>query len=179
MGYTEFGVSLTNIQAKKLADAIRTKTIASLKLRFNELNGEHKLPLTQMQINKINKHKDKGVGIILHLSQSQLKHMHKSGGVLPLLAILPAIFGGLAAAGGITGGVSSIAEAVNDKKANNKMLEEQQRHNLEVEKQLGKGLHLNPMGSGIQNKNVKKKQKNMEIQGGCSHCGKGCFLNPN
>lgn len=159
MSYTETGVKLTNTQAKKLADAIRNKTIVSLKLRFNELNGEHKLPLTQMQINKIEKHKNKGVGIILHLSQKQLNYMNKTGGVLPLLALLPAIFGGLAATGGLAGGIATIAKSVNDKKANDKMLEEQQRHNTQVEKEFGKGLYLNPTkGDGIKKKAKKFKE---------------------
>ena len=178
MSYTEYGVKLSNTQANKLANAIRNKTIASIKLSCNELNGEHKIPLTQMQINKINKHKNKGVGIILHLSQKQLHHMHKT--ILPLMALLPAIFGGWRAAGGIASGASSIAKAINDKKANNKMLEEQQKHNAEVEKQLGKGLYLNPKGEGLylnpKGKGIKKKKK--KIQQKCT-CGKGYFLNPN
>ena len=172
MSYTEFGVKLTNTQAKKLADAIKNKTKTSIRLGSNELEGEHKIPLTQMQINKIKKHKNKGVGVTLHMSQKQLNHMNKTGGVLPLLALLPAIFGGLAAAAGIAGGASGISKAVNDKKANNKMLEEQQRHNAQVEKELsssGKGLYLNPAkGDGIK-KNLRKR---------CV-CGKGYFLNPN
>src|SRR5271156_1051827 len=73
-----------------------------MRLSKNSLHGDHKLPLTQRQINRIQKAKS---GINLLLSVSQLQHLEKTGGFIPLLALLPAIFGGLGAAGGLAGGI--------------------------------------------------------------------------
>ena len=69
--------------------------------------------------------------------------MSKNCGFLPLLALPPAIVGGLAAAGGVSGGDASIVKAVHDKQAHSATLAEQERHNREVELQLkGSGLYL-------------------------------------
>jgi hypothetical protein len=56
-----------------------------------------------------------------------VKQDRKEGGLLPLLALLPLIFGGVAAAGAVTGGV---ATAVAKSKEN----QEQVRHNAEMER---------------------------------------------
>ena len=54
----------------------------------------------------------------IHDNRQQLEELKaKSGGILPLLALLPLIFGGIAAAGGVAGGAAGIAKAVSDKKA--------------------------------------------------------------
>ena len=62
----------------------------------------------QRQIKKIKKSK---TGIDLELSASQLQHLEKSVGFLRLLALLPAIFGGLGAAGGLAGAIVSAVSA--------------------------------------------------------------------
>ena len=87
------------------------------------MQGTHKLPLTRTQINRIKKSKN---GIQLRLSASQLKHMEKTGGFLPLAALIPIIAGAVGAAGGLTGG---IATAVSSAKSN----AEQIRHNRAIE----------------------------------------------
>ena len=61
----------------------------------------------------------------------------KEGGLLPLAALLPLIFGGIAAAGGTAGGIASAVNAANQKAKNDLELEEQRRHNEAVEKGLG------------------------------------------
>ena len=69
----------------------------------------------------------------------------KEGGILPLAALLPLIFGGIAAAGGTAGGIASAVKAANDKAKNDLELEEQRRHNKIIEKSLvGSGVFLNP-----------------------------------
>jgi hypothetical protein len=60
----------------------------------------------------------------------------KHGGFLPLLALLPLIFGGLGAAGGLAGGISSAVSSANNAKAAAAALVESERHNREVEAQL-------------------------------------------
>ena len=66
----------------------------------NNSHGEHKLPLTQTQINRINK---ATTGIDLKLSKAQIKHLEKTGGLLHLFALIPLIFGGLGVAGSVAG----------------------------------------------------------------------------
>ena len=68
----------------------------------------------------------------LKLSESQLDHMEKTGGFLPLLALIPLITGALGAAGGIAGGVAS---AVSSSRAN----AEQARHNKAIEESMKSG----------------------------------------
>ena len=68
------------------------------------------------------------------------------GGILPLAALLPLIFGGIAAAGGTAGGIASAVKAASDKAKNDLELEEQRRHNEAIEKSLGStggGIFLN------------------------------------
>ncbi len=66
------------------------------------------------------------------LSETQLEHMGKTGGFLPLLTLIPIIASALGAAGGLAGGISS---AVSAAKSN----AEQARHNREIEEQLKSG----------------------------------------
>lgn len=63
----------------------------------------------------------------------------KKGGFLPFLLPL------LGALGAVGGGAASIAKAVNDAKAQRQQIEEQKRHDLEMERSSkGKGLYLRP-----------------------------------
>ena len=64
----------------------------------------------------------------------------KKGGILPLLTLLPLIFGGIGAAGAVAGGAAGIAKSVNDKKSSDAELAEEERHNKEMEKAVGRGL---------------------------------------
>src|SRR5271157_2599632 len=95
-----------------------------------------KLPLTQRQINHIQKTKS---GIDLLLSVSQLQHLEKTRGFIPLLALLPAIFGGLGAAGALPGGIASAVSSAKNAKATAAAQTETERHNREVEAQLKAG----------------------------------------
>ena len=128
--YTPYGVTLTKGQIQKLKNTYDSDTDATLRISKKDLSGPNKLPLTQTQINKIRK---ATTGVQLCISKSQLEHMEKHGGFLPLLALIPAIAAAAAGVGGLAGGISS---AVNSTRQTN----EQVRHNKEVEKQLGSGL---------------------------------------
>ena len=127
--YHHYGVNLSRGQAKKIDNAYKKGTGVTIKLTKLNLQGNIKLPLTQTQINKIKKAKN---GVQLNLSETQLKHMEKTGGFIPLLALIPIIASALGAAGGLAGGISS---AVSASKSN----AEQARHNRAVEEQLKAG----------------------------------------
>ena len=169
MSYTQYGVNLTNEQAKKI---IRSKNNGvSIRLSKINLHGPHKLPLTETQINKI---KNSTGGITLNLSKSQLKSMEKTGGFLPLLALLPAALGAL---GGLTGGIAS---AVNS----SKQTKELERHNKEMEE-----IEKRKAGSGFLPgkllKDVNKCHCELNKHGyglfltPYTHGGSGLFLSPN
>ena len=189
--YHQYGVNLSKGQADKICNAHKKGTGVTIRLTKLNLQGDHKLPLTQTQINKIKKAKN---GVQLNLSETQLKHLkmvEKNGGFIPLLSLIPIIASALGAAGGLAGGISS---AVSAGKSN----AEQARHNRAVEEQLkaGSGVVsdtvgkipilgtilaplLQKLGLGIEDCN---KIKN----GGCVCCdgykikrhGKGLYLEP-
>ena len=82
---------------------------------------------------------------------SELKPGEKyTGGIIPLLALLPAIFGGIAAASGVAG---TVANSVISKK----QADEEKRHNEEKEK-----IMREAAGSGIEEIKKKDKKKTLE-----------------
>ena len=83
--YIMYGLTLTKGQIQKLQSAHNHDKGITIRISKNNLSGNMKLPLTQSQINKINK---ATTGLELCLSKAQLKHMEKHGGFLPLLAAL-------------------------------------------------------------------------------------------
>ena len=76
--------------------------------------------------------------MILSLSSTQLKYLEKSGGLLPLLGLLPLIFGGLGAAGAVAGGISSAVSSAKNASNAAAQLAETERHNREIESQFKK-----------------------------------------
>jgi hypothetical protein len=134
--YIEYGVNLNESQINKIKNAVNA---TSIYLTKKNLHGDHKLPLTQTQVNKLSNFvartqsvNNTKTGVYLKLSAAQLKAI-KTGGFLPLLTLIPLIAGAVGAAGGLTGGISA---AVSAAKSN----AEQQRHNKVIEEQLGTGL---------------------------------------
>src|SRR5271165_5447273 len=185
--YHMYGLALSKHQIEKIATAAKKSHEVKIRLSKNSLHGEHKLPLTQRQINHIEKAKS---GIDLLLSVSQLQHLEKTGGFIPLLALLPAIFGGLGAAGGLARGIASVVSSEKNANAAVAAQTETERHNREVEAQLkagsgvvsefvGKvpviGNFLKPLlekiGLGI-------ADSNKVMNGGCIFLGKGLYLRP-
>ena len=77
--FHQVSVGLSNGQEKKLQSAMENFHPISLKLKPENLVGEHQIMVTQAQLNKINKAKSKGKGIVLKFSQNQIK---KTGGSL-------------------------------------------------------------------------------------------------
>src|SRR5271170_7592357 len=137
--YHMHGLTLSKTQASKIVNAAKKNDSVVIRLANNSLQGNHKLTLTQTQVTQIDKANKLNKGIDLKLSAAQLQHLEKTGGLLPLLALLPLIFGGLGAAGGVAGGVASAVSAANNAKAAVAAQAETERHNREVENQLKAG----------------------------------------
>ena len=135
--YSYYGLNLTDNQLEKIIKASKNHEGVVLRISKDNRNGDvHKIPLTNRQMNKIRKAKN---GLILSLSSTQLKYLEKSGGLLPLLALLPLIFGGLGAAGAVAGGISSAVSSAKNVSNAAAQLAETERHNREIETQLKNG----------------------------------------
>ena len=183
--YTMHGVNLTTFQIKKMIDASKKEREVKLRIPFSSLHGEHRLPLTTRQLNKINKSKS---GVDLTLSATQLKYLEKNGGFLPLLALIPAIMGGIGAAGGLAGGIASAVNAAKNANATVLAQKETERHNRAIEEQLGKGIVANVVGKvpviGTHLKTLLEKiglgkcECEKLLNGQVHHLGGGLYLRP-
>ena len=90
--YKQVKVNITENQQEKIKEAVKAKcAITSIKLRKNDLNGDHVLFLTDAQYKKYEKAKNNNRGITINMGLKQLRHNRKEGGFLGL--ILPAIAG--------------------------------------------------------------------------------------
>ena len=113
--YHPYRVNLTAGQAESVAKAMKHKTPITLRLTYNNLiRGDETVNLTQSQINKLEKAKNKGVGADIKISKAQLRKFATSGGSIMNLfrivtsvakKILPKILASLA-----TGAVSGLGE---------------------------------------------------------------------
>ena len=113
--YHPYQVNLTAGQAESVAKAMKHKTPITLRLSYNNLlRGDETVNLTQSQINKLEKAKNKGVGADIKISKAQLRKFATSGGSIMNLfrivsgvarKILPKILAPLA-----TGAVSGLGE---------------------------------------------------------------------
>jgi hypothetical protein len=146
--YLEHGFTLTDKQLKQIANADKKRSGVKLKLGHAQLVGDHKLLVTKTQQNHIAKNYNAGVGVVLDLSAKQLKKT-VSGGILPLLTLIPLFFGGLAAAGGVAGGISAAVQAANTKKAEEARQREYERHNRVSEAQESQALKAAVQGAGL------------------------------
>ena len=145
MKYNDFPLALTDTQLEKILRAAKNHEGTVIRLTTNNIqeNAPHKIPLTKTQIEKIIKTKH---GFNLKLSAAQLKYLEKSGGFLPLLALLPLIFGGLAAAGGVAGGVATAVSSAKNIQAAAAAQSELERHNRQIEAELKDGTGINGVG---------------------------------
>ena len=143
--YVLHGLNLTDGQLEKIIRASQNDESAVVRISKDNLNGNiHKIPLTKTQVKRITRAKN---GFNLSLSSAQLKYLKKSGGLLPLLALLPLIFAGLGAAGGVAGGVASAVSSAKNASAAAAQIAEMERHNREIESQLKSGAN----GAGVSN----------------------------
>jgi len=178
-GYIITGVNLNKNQARKVFNAHEKGEGTTIRLTKENMKGNHKLPLTQMQVNQLSKSKK---GVLLRLSAAQIKYLEKSGGIIPLLALIPAIAAAVGATGGLAGGIAS---AVNS----SKQAAEQARHNRAIEEQLaksGSGVVANIVGKiPFLGEPIRAVLEKIGLgQGGCVSTGKyivgkGLYLSPN
>jgi len=127
MNYQKYYVHLSDLQKKKLANAVKDKKPVSLRLMKNKIIGDVPLLLTKTQINRLNRCIENGKGTIIKLSMAQLENFYKVGGFLPALlssiapflmeTVLPAVATG-ALSGLANWGVNSIADKVAGKGLN-------------------------------------------------------------
>ena len=113
--YHPYQVNLTAGQAESVAKAMKHKTPITLRLSYNNLlRGDETVNLTQSQIHKLEKAKNKGVGADIKISKAQLRKFATSGGSIMNLfrivsgvarKILPKILAPLP-----TGAVSGLGE---------------------------------------------------------------------
>ena len=88
--YKSVKVNLTENQINKLRQAVNANCAAtSIKLGYDDLDGEHTIFLTNAQYNKLQNARDQGKGLTVRMSSKQLKENTKNGGFLG--ALLPAL----------------------------------------------------------------------------------------
>ena len=96
--YKSVNVNLSENQINKLKQAINAGCAAtSLKLGYDDLNGDHKIFITNGQFNKLQNARDRGKGLTIRMSGRQLKHNTQEGGflgaLLPLLGTAARVVG--------------------------------------------------------------------------------------
>ena len=73
--YKDVYVNTSDGQMQKLQHSVNAGCAStSLRLGKDDLQGKHKLALTNAQINKLNKAKEQGKRITIRMSSKQLKH---------------------------------------------------------------------------------------------------------
>ena len=84
--YIDVYVNISEGQMQKLKHSVNAGCSAtSLRLGKNDLQGSHKLALTNAQFDELNKAKENNKGITIRMSSKQLKHNLKTeGGFLGL-----------------------------------------------------------------------------------------------
>ena len=89
--YKSVNVNLSENQINKLRQAINANCAAtSIKLGYDDLDGDHTIFITNGQYNKLQNARDRGKGLTIRMSSRQLKHNVKTEGGF-LGAILPAL----------------------------------------------------------------------------------------
>ena len=149
--YNQVNVNITENQQEKIKESVRAKcAIISIKLRKNDLDGDHVLFLTDAQYRKFQKAKNQNRGITINMGLKQLRHNRKEGGFLG--AILPAIAGvariALPAIGKALGvdALSGLASSGVSKLLGNGVYLKKPNSVCKIETD-GKGLYLTPQPS--------------------------------
>jgi len=118
--YTNVKVNVSEGQKDKIKHAIQAGIGVSIRLKHEDISGDHVMALTQAQINKMAKAYQNRVGVTLKLSKTQLDHNATVeggfiGAILPFLAtagkfLLSKVIPSLA-----TGALSGIGSAAGSK----------------------------------------------------------------
>ena len=84
--YKSVNVNLSENQINKLRQAINANcTATSIKLGYDDLDGDHTIFITNGQYNKLQNARDRGKGLTIRMSSKQLKQNTKEGGFLGAL----------------------------------------------------------------------------------------------
>ena len=79
--YKSVNVNLSENQINKLQQAVNANCAAtSIKLGYDDLDGEHTIFLTNGQYNKLQNARNRGKGLTVRMSSKQLKHNVKTEG---------------------------------------------------------------------------------------------------
>ena len=79
--YHPYRIILTNGQAESVANAMKNKAPLTLRITYNNLmRDDETVNLTQSQINKLEKAKNKGVGADTKIIKAQLRKFATIGG---------------------------------------------------------------------------------------------------
>ena len=97
--YKSVNVNLSDNQINKLRQAINANcTATSIKLGYDDLDGDHTIFITNGQYNKLQNARDRGKGLTIRMSSKQLKHNTKTqggflGALLPMLGTAARVVG--------------------------------------------------------------------------------------
>ena len=97
--YKSVNVNLSDNQINKLRQAINANcTATSIKLSYDDLDGDHTLFLTNGQYNKLQNARDRGKGLTIRMNSRQLKYNTKTeggflGALLPMLGTAARVVG--------------------------------------------------------------------------------------
>ena len=97
--YKSVNVNLSENQINKIRQAINAGcTATSIKLGYNDLDGDHTIFITNGQFNKLQNAKERGKGLTIRMSGRQLKHNTKTqggflGALLPILGTAARVVG--------------------------------------------------------------------------------------
>ena len=185
--YTNVKVNVSQGQKEKLQNALESqaKTV-SIRLGYEDLNGNDVLALTKTQLNKLAKAYENHKGVTLKMSSAQMKHnMTVEGGFLPLLAglaasALPVLAKTVLPALGV-GALSGLASTGVQKALGKGLYLKKGGCVCQVETD-GKGLYLGPVsGSGMERSDLLESYGDglyLKKEGGL-YDGKGLLLGPN
>ena len=179
--YIDVYVNVSEGQRQNLKNAIDAGcATTSLHLGKDYLEGEHKLALTKVQRDKLNRAIERGKGVTFRMSKKQLRHNIKvEGGFLGLLAglaarALPMLARTILPALGV-GALSGLASSGVQKAMGSGLYLKKGGLVSQVETD-GRGLYLKPYkGRGLSSYGDGLYLK----QGGKIYDGKGLLLGPN
>ena len=141
MEYTPYRVNINDNDHSRLGEAIQNhKYSVTVVVRNHrtkdDVCNETTIPITKNQLRLLRSAAVRGVDVKMKISKRQLEYMKKTGGFLPAI---PAI---LAAAPAIAAVASTLFKTYNDKKTNDRLIEEKIRHNKAIEAKKGSGVYL-------------------------------------
>jgi hypothetical protein len=162
MSYLKHEFQLSDEQIKNIVDSIKSKTSCIIKITLPiepDSIGENliSLPLTKTDAKNVTANKSFDYSLskqkiklmnIREIDESKipLDQRSKNGGFFPFLIPLLA---GISAVAGVGTVASNIVKTVNEKKSNDAILKETERHNKEIEKELkGSAISLRPWKNG-------------------------------